>query len=230
MRIEPEISGASIVMVGSFNPGIFQPFWFAENKVISEELAASAQIGLIHPDISSFRLEGEFNVQVERERFSIDRALAPLIRIPDVVCRVFGDLLPHTPINQVGMNRLIHFNVRSEAVRDEIGRKRVPWEPWGDWGRTAFTGVGVRKGGLISLTMTQRNLTDRAHGWFQVKVEPSNVIGGGRTGIYMELNDHYDLGRRAEGASEIVEIVRTHWEASVEKSESVIDQIMSLQT
>ena len=170
MRIEPEISGASIVMVGSFNPQIFQPFWFAEYGVISRELAAGAQVGLILPDISSFRLEGEFNVQVERDRFSIDRALAPLIRIADVVCRVFGDLLPHTPIHQVGINRLIHFNVRSEAVRDEIGRKLAPWEPWGDWGRTAFTGDGVRKGGLLSLTMTQRNLTDRPGGSLQVKV------------------------------------------------------------
>jgi hypothetical protein len=229
MRIEPEISGASIVMLGSFNPEIFQPFWFAENKVISREQAAGAQIGLIHPDISSFRLEGEFNIQVERDRFSIDRGLAPLIRIADVVCRVFGDLLPHTPIHQVGMNRLVHFNVRSEAVRDEIGRKLAPWEPWGQWGRTAFTGEGKSKGGLLSLTMTQRNLSDRPSGWFQVKVEPSNVIGGGRTGIYMELNDHYDLARRAEGTTEIVEIVRTRFDSSIERAESVVDQVVGLQ-
>ena len=55
MRIEPEISAASIVMVGYFNPQIFQPFWLAMHGVISEEEAESANIGFVHPEITRFR-------------------------------------------------------------------------------------------------------------------------------------------------------------------------------
>ena len=209
MRIEPEISAASIVMIGHFNPQIFQPFWLAHHDVISEEEAESANIGFVHPEITRFSLEGEFTIQVERERFSMDRAVAPLIRIADITCRIFGDLLPHTPIHQVGINRMIHFDVGSQSAREEIGLKLAPREPWGDWGRLVSAGDGERHGGLLSLTLTQRELSDRPAGWVQAKLEPSQVIGRGRTGIYMEINDHYDLAKKSDGADEIVEIVRT---------------------
>jgi hypothetical protein len=97
MRIEPEISGVAIVMLGHFNPQIFQPFWLAHHDIISEEAAESADVKFVNPEITAFKLDGDFTVQVERERFSIDRSVAPMIRIADVACRIFGDLLPHTP-------------------------------------------------------------------------------------------------------------------------------------
>jgi hypothetical protein len=67
MRIEPEISAAAIVMIGHFNPQIFQPFWLAHHDIISEEEAESANIGFVNPEITRFILEGEFSIQVERE-------------------------------------------------------------------------------------------------------------------------------------------------------------------
>jgi hypothetical protein len=230
MRIEPEISAATIVMIGHFNPQIFQPFWLAHHDIISEEEAESANIGFVHPEITRFSLEGEFDIQVERARFSIDRAFAPLIRIADIACRIFGDLLPHTPIAQVGINRLVHFDVGSQFARDEIGHKLAPRDPWGKWGRLVSGGEGEKHGGLISLTLTQRDVSDRPAGWIQAKVEPSSVIGRGRTGIYMEVNDHYDLANKPDGADEIVEIVRTRFDASLANSDSIIDQIMSLKS
>ena len=68
----------------------------------------------------------------------MDRAVAPLIRIADITCRIFGDLLPDTPIHQVGINRMIHFDVGSQSAREEIGLKLAPREPWGDWGRLSL--------------------------------------------------------------------------------------------
>jgi len=228
MRIEPEISGVAIVMIGHFNPQIFQPFWLAHHDVISEESAESANVGFVHPEITSFKLDGDFTVQVQRERFSIDRAVAPLIRIADVASRIFGDLLPHTPISQVGINRLLHFDVGSESTRDQIGFKLAPQEPWGEWGKLLSHGEGLKHGGMSSLTMIQRDVPGRAAGWIQTKVEPSNVLNRGRTGIYVEINDHYDLGKTPDGADEIVEIIRTKFDDSIANSDAIIDQIMSL--
>jgi hypothetical protein len=229
MHIEPEVSGASIVMVGRFNPQIFQPFWLAHYSVISEDAAKAAKINIVHPEITSFGIQGEFNVQVEREKFSIDRGIAPLIRIADVVCRLFGELLPHTPIKQVGINRVMHFDVGSLAARDEIGLKLAPREPWGKWGRLVSSGEWPKHGGLVTLSLMQSDIPDRPAGWIQAKVEPSKVIGRGRSGIYMEINDHYDLGdRMPEGADEIVEIIRDRFDASIANSDGIIDQIMSL--
>ena len=41
MRIEPEIGGCTVVLLGHFNPQIFSPLWFAQNKIISERQAES---------------------------------------------------------------------------------------------------------------------------------------------------------------------------------------------
>jgi hypothetical protein len=76
--------------------------------------------------------------------------------------------------------------------------------------------------------MAQRDVPGRSAGWIQAKVEPSNVIGRGRSGIYVEVNDHYDLGKMPDGADEIVEIVRTKFDASIANSDAIVNQIMSL--
>ena len=57
MRIEPESDEAGIVIVGSFNPRIFQPFWLAKQNLISDEAAENAKITIIHPDITAFEIE-----------------------------------------------------------------------------------------------------------------------------------------------------------------------------
>jgi hypothetical protein len=44
----------------------------------------------------------------------------------------------------------------------------------------------------------------------------------------MEINDHYDLGEHQEGALRAVEIVREKFDSSIVRSDSIIDQIMSL--
>ena len=34
MRIEPEISGVAVVLLGDFNPAIFTPAWFAMHELL----------------------------------------------------------------------------------------------------------------------------------------------------------------------------------------------------
>jgi hypothetical protein len=226
MRIEPEVSGASIVIIGNFNAQIFQPFWLAEHEIITEAEAEAAIVAVIHPDFTRFSVDGEFSLQVERERFGIDRQVAPLIRIADITCRIFGDLLPHTPLKQLGINRQVHFDVGTEANRDQIGRTLAPPQPWGEWGAALSTELGGgRHGGLQSLTMRQY-IANRS-GWLQAKIEPSLMIGGGRSGIYAEINDHYDVGQSFD-ADAVVEIVRSHFDTSLNQSDAIIDHIMSL--
>ena len=113
MRIEPEISGVAIVLRGSFNPSIFQPLWFARHELITDDAAASANIHVVHPEVTSFEIDPEFTFNVDRDRLVVSRAIAPLVTASDLLCRIFGDLLPHTPISSIGINRQVHFNVGS---------------------------------------------------------------------------------------------------------------------
>ena len=44
MRIDPEISGVGIVVLGSFNPAIFTPAWFALHGLLPKSVADSADL------------------------------------------------------------------------------------------------------------------------------------------------------------------------------------------
>jgi hypothetical protein len=229
MRIEPEIGAASIVLLGSFNPKIFQPFWMAKHGLISDSEAQVADVAVIHAEISAFMIEDLFTLQVNPTRFSIERNVAPLILICDVVTRLFTDLLPHVPIQQMGINRVVHFNVGLDE-RDRIGLMLAPREPWGEWGKEVSSGVGTKHGGLQSLTLVQKNVSDRPSGWIQAKIEPSARLGGGRTGIYMEVNDHYQLTDDSQTSTPeaMMVLLSKVFGDSIRRSEGIIDQIMSL--
>lgn len=51
-RPPPEILGVEIVLVGSFNPKIFHPAWFAAQKLISQEAADESNVEVVTNDIS----------------------------------------------------------------------------------------------------------------------------------------------------------------------------------
>ena len=48
MRIEPEIDGVSVILVGSFNPAIFTSAWFALHGLLLEPIADSADLAVAH--------------------------------------------------------------------------------------------------------------------------------------------------------------------------------------
>jgi hypothetical protein len=232
LRIEPEFSGVAIVLRGNFNPTIFQPAWFSKHELITEEAAAGANIVVIHPEITTFNVDPDFSFSCDRDRLNIVRAVAPLILASDLISRIFGDLLPHTPIGQLGINRYVHFSVGSFEERDRVGRMLAPREPWGRWGEELASEDEARAGGLLSLTMIQQNVSDREAGWVQVKVEPSTRIGRGRTGIFIEVNDHYQLPEpeKAVNASTMIQILQERFDTSLRNSDAIVDQIMSLKS
>jgi hypothetical protein len=45
----------SIVLVGNFNPAIFQPAWLAAKGLIRESEASAAVVEVIHPELAQYR-------------------------------------------------------------------------------------------------------------------------------------------------------------------------------
>ncbi len=227
--IEPDLSELSIVLIGNFNPTIFQPSWLARHGLITDGAAQSAAIAVIHPDITAFSIESLFTLQVERERLTLGRAAIPWVYGSDLIAKIFRDLLSHTPLSKLGINVLVHFDAGSQAKRDEIGEMLAPRAPWGEWGARVSSGEGVKHGGLQSLTLIQKNVTDRPGGWIQAKIEPSVRIRGGQSGIFMEINDHYEVyGTESEDAQAIVAILQDRYDSSIKNSAKIIDKIMEL--
>lgn len=228
MRIEPEITSVSLVMVGSFNPSILTPAWFAWCGLLSEKTVNIADLKVAHPQITEFEAEW-LNLQVVPERFSISTTQSPFVRLRDLAARIFREHLPHTPLRAMGINREVHFSVKSSEVRDKIGRSLAPIEPWGEWGKKLEPDGD--HGGMTSLTMTQVNLEGRPPGGhISVTVEPSSRVGEKRTGIYVRVNDHYEIENpeRDMATNEIVTFLENSFDESIQRADRIIDHLMSL--
>jgi hypothetical protein len=228
MRIAPEISSASIVLVGSFNPPIFHPAWFAKNGLITDQENENAEIEIIHQEITLFRLEW-LSIRIEPQRFIVETQQAPFIRLSDLVVKTFKECLNHTPISKLGINRMVHFSVGSEEMRNRIGKTLAPHEPWGEWA-AAITGKSAgKRGGLRSLIMEQQDLDDRAKGHIQAHLEPSLQIKFG-VGISIRVNDHYEVENpeQTQGCEELIGLLESRFDTSIKRSEWIIDQIMAL--
>ena len=227
MRIEPEVSGVSVVLVGKFNPAIFTPAWFALHGLLPVGVAENAELQVAHQHITSFTADWlRFEVTLEVCKF--ETLQAPHIRVADLPIRTFREHLSHTPLAAVGINRDVHFRVRDEAARDRIGRVLVPVAPWGRW-REELDLDGIH-GGMTSVTMSQLRPAERPQGGrINIKVEPSHRIPDTRLGVCVNVNDHYDVDRESLDANaRLMKLVEDHFEQSLQRSAGIIDHVMSL--
>lgn len=219
MLIEPEIDGLSIVLLGRFNPTIFQPKWFGNVGLVSDDAASEAKIEIIFPEVTKFSID-QYTILVETNRFIIDRYTPPLVSAMDFVSRLFGEFLPHTPSHRLGINRHIHFSVDTEENRNAIGTALAPPEPWGEWGDHLNRPLPHR-GGLRRLVMEERGLEDRENGHFQVTIQPSGRIAGD-SGIYMQTNDDYIFAEKpddVEGCSGVLQFLNERFDESLMRAD-----------
>jgi hypothetical protein len=228
LRIEPEIGGCMVVLLGQFAPLMFSPLWFAKNNIVSSDTADAALIGILHQDLAQLRI-GKFQLQVQVGRLQAETTEAPWVDLSDFVARTFTEALLATPINQMGINRIVHFSVGSEEIRDRIGKTLAPNEPWGEFGRAIAATKSAGRGGCIDVTMYLPTSGDGFKGHMQVSVQPSARIKG-NIGIYVQTNDHYDVGKLEEitDCTAIMKLLIDNFEKSVQFSDSIIDHLMSL--
>lgn len=215
MTTRPEIQGLSIVLLGDFNPKIFQPAWFAAQGLIGpqESEEAQASVEIIHPDVAIFRLDW-LTLQVTRERFlaaTAQEAYAEAVR--DLVLGTFT-LLRHTPAGVMGINREMHFRMRSETEWHAFGDRLAPKAPWNDV---------LKKPGMRRLDM-EGVRPDDLPGYIRVRVEPSAKI---RPGVYFHVNDHYTVAdpTTVVGCDQMIDILGVRWDESVVRSRTIIDAL-----
>ena len=129
VRIEPEIGGTTLVLRGRFNPAIFVPAWFALHGLLPERVASEAELSIATPHLTAFGTDW-LQLQVTDDHLSLGSTQAPFIRLRDLLLRIFREKLPETPVRLLGINRTVHFKLRSLSERDRIGRTLAPIEPW----------------------------------------------------------------------------------------------------
>ena len=234
MRIEPEISGADIIVFGTLNPAIFTPAWFVLCNLLPKGTEERSDLTVAHPQVTTFAADW-LRLEVTDEYLGARTEEAPYIRLCDLVVRTFREFLNHTPLRAFGINRDVHFPVPSRADRDRIGRLLAPVEPWGVCGRDLE--LDAERGGMTSLTMSQFRPAGRPTGGrINVKVEPSVRIPDER-GVYVRINDHYTLGDAESTAAadgtrteRLMDMLQKNFDESLKRANMIIDHLMSLAT
>jgi hypothetical protein len=233
MKIAPILDRTAAVLVGNLNPAIFTPAWFQLNGVISPEDAAGATVHVIHPELAQFDM-GVFNIMVDTQKFMVSCTTTHHEMTRDLIIATFGAVLMHTPISAIGINREIHFDTGDFWVRNAVGDQLAPKGAWGDWASELDnTGKSpTQAGGLASMTMRQARLGE-IPGYILATIQPSQLPQLREQGIYIGINNHYDLNGVNKAGSEtgvdkLIWAIETDWSSALTKSEFICDQIQTL--
>lgn len=200
----------TIVLVGDFNPAIFQPAWFGAQELVRQAEADHAEVELIHADMSKFRLGG-ITITVLRNRFQAeteDIALEGALR--DLVMGTFA-LLEHTPVTALGINRLIWAEARDEATWHRLGHTLAPQSPWRDI---------LSKPGMLSLQVLAPR-DDGLDGDCRIKVQP---ILASPPGVHFDINHNL---RSQGGAKALMGLLGLHYERLQRDAATVPDRVMT---
>lgn len=175
----PERQNFSIVLLGAFNPAIFQPLWFSNNGLVPKEEAEGADLQLVHNEVSSFKL-GSIQVQINKHRFGIttlESSQGPQAR--DLALGTIS-VLEHTPLTSLGLNLEFLFGFPDEDQWHAFGHRLVPKLDWNRFLlKPGMTGVEV-----------QGTRSDTPNAKINVKVTPTAEVP---CGVLISFNQHYSL-------------------------------------
>src|SRR5262245_20635588 len=119
------LEAISIVLLGKFNPAIFQPAWFGAQGLLRPAEAENAKIELIRPEFSKFATDW-FNLEVIDARFSaFTKNTSMYEALKDLVIGTFR-LLQHTPVHQLDLISEAHIRVEKEEEWHALGHRLVP--------------------------------------------------------------------------------------------------------
>jgi len=219
--IIPEAQALSIVVVGRFNPVIFQPFWFSSQGILTESEAAAVgdetSLGVVHPDVTIFSTEW-FSLDVNERRFVISTGLdAYFDRLREFVFLTFQKL-GHTPVAAVGFNPEAHVRTSGEDQWNAFGHRFAPKEDW----------IPITNSpGLRELIIEDKPRKDGYQGYTQYKILPSVKVP---YGIFIQMNDHYDFDREEgqKGTAPLLNILENGWKGSMDRWQKVYNHLSSL--
>ncbi len=207
-EISPEIQEASIVLRGNFNPAIFQPAWFAKQHLLRDQEAESAKVEVITSQLAVLAFAEWLRIQVTDDRFVAATTLESEYEpFRDLVLGTF-QILCHTPVNKLGINRGFHFRMETAELWHKVGDRLTPKDVWKDL---------LGSPGLNRLVI-QGKRPDGRNGAINVTVAPSNRV---RPGVYVGVNDHFELDSEegaVTGADVGIEVLSREWSGSMKRS------------
>jgi hypothetical protein len=226
LLVEPEFEDVGIVLIGDFNPAIFNPDWLLQNDLVGADAAKRSVIDIIHPDVAQFRV-GDIELIVQRNRFQILTRVAPFVAVLDFVSKTFGESLPHTPVRQSGINHSVHFKVKNQKIRTAIGRILASTHPWGQWGEDIEKSSAEFQGGMASLSMQEVRSSSSFMRRITATVQPSTTVAN-QSGIYVSINDHNEPESKDKTSMSVLDALISRFDSSLLDSKRIINTVMLL--
>lgn len=204
------------MVVGAFNPPIFQPAWLGSEGLIRQGDAENARVEIVHQEVAVFETEW-LQCQVTRERFSMmTKRESHYEPLRDLVASVFR-LLRHTPTSVCGINHMeaLRFDNRDEF--DSLGWRLAPRENW--------DGVLDRPGVARLDEVGQRD--DGRAGYIRVQLEQPL---DGTLESSAVVNDHIAFSGQPEQEStaQLSEVLLESWPAITARAAAIHQRIKEL--
>jgi hypothetical protein len=199
--LAPEITEVSVVINGSFAPALFQPQWFARQNLFPLAEADNAKIGIVSNEVTQFTTE-RFNITAMPQQLNIRSMPGSIFdHVRDLIINTLF-LLDQTPVAEMGVNRMMHFKMRSTDAWHTIGDTLAPKEIW--------EGLLPGRPGMETLTISGVKEGAPAGSKTNVRVEPSVVVP---SGVFFLVNNNFTSTNKDEALPEFIAILKNDWSA-----------------
>lgn len=207
---ENEIFSLSIVLIGEFNPRIFQPHWMVSKNLIRESEGRTDNLKLIHPDLMIFETD-EFRMEVRPNRFELATLQESFQEPLKDLCASIFKLIAETQISAYGINYTKHFRMENEKKYVEFGYHLAPL-------KKNFSFIEDPR--LLEIIVTDRKNEKTDSSISNVKIYPSDLIA--QLGIGININSHFDI--KFNGINFSKHLIQ-NWNSTLLKSEIYIQEI-----
>jgi hypothetical protein len=223
VTFERKLDEASIVVVGDFNPRIFHPEWFLRYDLLRESevnAAAESDNFVLAEQLANFETDWLI-IQVRRDRFIAKTKDASKFRpLGDLVAAIL-QLLEHTPVGLLGLNRMMHYQVDSEEQWHVIGDTLAPKGIW--------EGI-VDEPGMRGVELEARPRTELAE-HFHITIKPSGRVKP--HGVYFNFNEQHNVSSLDEGlheaeapAAHFSNLIEEQWSEARQHFASVTEKLL----
>lgn len=209
-----QIESLSVVLIGDFNPVIFQPFWLANKCLIREDEAKNAIIDVIHNEIVKYELDW-ISIQISKNRCEFKTSKAPYFDpLKDLIVGIFK-ILNETPINSFGINHVYDFSLQTPEQYYNFGKKLTPLEFWND---------DLNDPRLNQLEIIENERKDGQDGKRRISIETSTQSIS--FGIAIKINNHFALASK-DFKNDFIPVLERNWSNSFEESKSIIENLLN---
>lgn len=209
-----------VVLVGDFNPSIFNPQWFALKTLMTEKEAEQAEIEICHQEVSKFTADW-YQIEVFQTRFvARTKHMGRIEELRDFVAATF-EILAETPIRALGINKQTEYRCPSTRAWHALGDTLAPKDIWR--GILQTEDVGMK---FLELRSARTDDIPGAHNISIYPVLPPQ--SSSMSNVIFKVNAHFDLQQAIEEKKiySLYAALMDLFETEVEFAKTISDRVL----